>query len=111
MGKDLRGKELGVGICQRKDGLYTARFTSKTGKRKQKYFHKLQECRKWISDARFEDEHGGIETFGIVVSVAFPFLHHSISPDVFKANFIIIVARCWNAGRCFQTPVSNFEVR
>jgi hypothetical protein len=29
MGKDLKGKELGVGICQRKDGLYTARFLSK----------------------------------------------------------------------------------
>ena len=27
MGKDLKGKELGVGISQRKDGLYTARFT------------------------------------------------------------------------------------
>lgn len=41
MGKDLRGKELGVGINQRKDGLYTARFTDKLGKRKQKYFNKL----------------------------------------------------------------------
>ena len=29
MGKDLKGKELGVGICHRKDGLYTARFVSK----------------------------------------------------------------------------------
>lgn len=41
MGKDLRGKELGVGINQCKDGLYTARFTDKLGKRKQKYFNKL----------------------------------------------------------------------
>ena len=33
MGKDLKHKELGVGISQRKDGLYTARFVSKrTGK-------------------------------------------------------------------------------
>lgn len=60
MGKDLKGKELGVGISQRKDGLYTARFTCKDGKRKQKYFKKLQECRKWIADAQFEDEHGNI---------------------------------------------------
>lgn len=36
MGKDLKGKELGVGICQRKDGLYTARFTGRDGKRRQK---------------------------------------------------------------------------
>lgn len=61
MGKDLKGRELGVGICQRKDGLYTARFTGRDGKRRQKYFKKLQECRKWIADAQFEDEHGGIE--------------------------------------------------
>ena len=64
MGKDLKGKELGVGISQRKDGLYTARFTGKDGKRKQKYFKKLQECRKWIADAQFEDEHGDINVSG-----------------------------------------------
>ncbi len=60
MGKDLRGKELGVGISQRKDGLYTARFTDRLGKRRQRYFKKLQECRQWLADAQFEDEHGGI---------------------------------------------------
>ncbi len=27
MGKNLKGKECGKGICQRKDGLYYARFT------------------------------------------------------------------------------------
>ena len=46
MGRDLRGRELRVGISQRKDGLYTARFISKqTGKNIQQYFPKLQECR------------------------------------------------------------------
>ncbi|CUN76952.1 Uncharacterised protein [[Eubacterium] contortum] len=45
MGKDLKGKELGVGICQRPDGYYVGRFTTKYGKRKQKLFRKLQECR------------------------------------------------------------------
>lgn len=64
MGKDLKGKELGVGISQRKDGMYTARFVRKDGKRIQKYFKKLQECRKWIADAQFEDEHGGINALG-----------------------------------------------
>lgn len=61
MGKDLRGKELGVGISQRKDGLYTARFTDKSGKRRQQYFKKLQECRNWLADAQFQDEHGKID--------------------------------------------------
>ncbi len=60
MGKDLKGKELGVGISQRKDGLYTARFTNKFGKRQQKYFKKLQECRNWIAEAQFQNEHGDI---------------------------------------------------
>lgn len=60
MGKDLRGKELGIGISQRKDGLYTARFTDKLGKRRQRYFQKLQECRQWLADAQFDDEQGHI---------------------------------------------------
>lgn len=60
MGRDLKGKELGVGISQRKDGLYTARFTDRNGKRKQQYFKKLQECRNWLADAQFQDEHGNI---------------------------------------------------
>ena len=31
MGKDLKGKELGDGLSQKKDGRYCARFTEKTG--------------------------------------------------------------------------------
>lgn len=59
MGKDLKGRELGQGISQRKsDGLYTARFTSRrTGKVVQRYFPKLQDCKKWYIDAKYEDEH------------------------------------------------------
>lgn len=64
MGKDLKGKELGVGISQRKDGLYTARFTDKRGKRHQKYFKKLQECRNWIADMQFQVEHSDISSMG-----------------------------------------------
>ena len=64
MGKSLKGKELGIGISQRKDGLYTARFTDRNGKRKQKYFKRLQECRNWLADAQFQDEHGGITACG-----------------------------------------------
>lgn len=60
MGKDLKGKELGVGICQIKNGKYVARFTNRNGKRIKKVFDKLQECRKWLADAQFEDEHGNV---------------------------------------------------
>ena len=41
MGKNLKGKECGKGICQRKDGLYYARFVDKTGKRHEKYLPTL----------------------------------------------------------------------
>lgn len=62
MAKDLKGRELGVGISQRPDGLYTARYTSKNGKRVQKYFKKLQDCRKWIADVQFSEEHENVIT-------------------------------------------------
>lgn len=46
MGKDLKGKELGDGICQRRDGKYTARFVSKSKKRIEKHFNKVSEAKK-----------------------------------------------------------------
>lgn len=60
MGKSLKGKELGIGITQRKDGRYSAKFKSKSGKRVEKYFDKIQEARKWLAEAKYEDEHGNI---------------------------------------------------
>lgn len=41
MGKDLRGKELGVGLYQRKDKRYSARYTNQYGKRMEFYDFKL----------------------------------------------------------------------
>lgn len=61
MGKDLKGKELGVGIVQQKDGLYMARFVDRHGKRRTKRFKKLQECRQWIADATYIDEHTSMD--------------------------------------------------
>lgn len=61
MGKDLKGKELGVGISQQSDKLYVARFTDKFGIRKTKRFKKLQECRQWIADASYISKHSDIE--------------------------------------------------
>lgn len=51
MGKDLRGKELGVGISQRKDGLYQARYSDRWGKRKTIYNKNLREIRKQLAEA------------------------------------------------------------
>lgn len=60
MGKDLRGKELGVGLVQQKDLLYSARFVGRDGKRKVKRFKKLQEAKKWLADMSYIDEHSDV---------------------------------------------------
>ncbi len=60
MGKDLKGRELGKGLTQRKDGHYSARFTDKYGKRIEKYFDKLPDAKVWLRDAVYDDAHGDI---------------------------------------------------
>lgn len=60
MGKNLKGKECGKGICQRKDGLYHARFADKAGKRHEKYFQTIPEARNWIEQAKYADKHEGV---------------------------------------------------
>ena len=57
MGKNLKGKEIGKGICQRKDGYYVARFGSQSGKRIEKYFRKLPEAKAWLEEARYADKY------------------------------------------------------
>lgn len=66
MGKDLRGRELGKGISQRKDGTFSSRFVSKTGKRIEKYFGTLPQARNWYDKAKREDENANIAQFDMV---------------------------------------------
>lgn len=61
MGKDLKGKELGSGISQRKDGYYVGRYTTTTGKRVQKIFLKLNACKKWVADGQYLELHSNIQ--------------------------------------------------
>ena len=58
MGKNLKGKEIGKGICQRKDGLFVARLVEKSGKRHAKVFKTIPEARNWLEDTRQADKHG-----------------------------------------------------
>ena len=61
MGKDLRGKEIGQGLSQRKDGYYVARYTDRRGKRIQKLFLKMREAQKWLSENKYEEQHSNID--------------------------------------------------
>ena len=60
MGKNLKGKDCGKGVYQRKDGLYHARFVDKTGKRHEKYFQTVVEARNWIEEAKYADKHDDV---------------------------------------------------
>ena len=51
MGKDLKGKELGVGLTQRKDGLYQGRYKDRFGKYKTIYNKRLGDLRKELAIA------------------------------------------------------------
>jgi hypothetical protein len=49
LGKDLKGKELGKGICQRKDGLYFARCTQH-GQSFGSYFKTAKDAKAWLKE-------------------------------------------------------------
>lgn len=69
MGLDLKGKELGKGLSQRKDGRYSARYRPKGGGRVEKYFKSLPEARNWLEDAKYRDKHETVlAPFGAVVN-------------------------------------------
>lgn len=55
MGKDLKGKELGKGIIQKKDGRYEARFQNRFGKRVSISGCNLREVKKRYNEAVYED--------------------------------------------------------
>lgn len=56
MGKSLKGKELGKGISQRKDGLYQARFTNRFGKRQVIYDKTYNGIQKKMREALHNNE-------------------------------------------------------
>lgn len=56
MGKSIKGKELGKGISQRKDGLYQARFVNRFGKRQTIYAKTYTEITKKLRNHQYEDE-------------------------------------------------------
>lgn len=67
MGKDLKGKELGQGLSQRKDGLYSARVVV-NGKRIEKYFKNITEARKYLVTIKYENEHNILQSNNCTVN-------------------------------------------
>lgn len=55
MGKDLKGKELGKGLSQRKDGKYCARYTDRFNKRQSIYGTTLKDVKNKLAKAIADD--------------------------------------------------------
>lgn len=60
MGKDLKGREIGKGLCQRKDGRYVVRLTLPHGKPISRYFDNQKKAERWLIDVKYDIEHGNI---------------------------------------------------
>lgn len=58
IGKDLKGKELGSGIRQRKNGTYSGRYTDRFGVRKEIYCKSLPELKRKLNTAIYDDSVG-----------------------------------------------------
>ena len=56
MGKSLKGKELGKGISQRKDGIYQARFINRFGKQQTIYAGTYTDITKKLRTEMYMDE-------------------------------------------------------
>ena len=82
MGKNLKGKECGKGICQRKDGRYYARFVDKYGKRRDSYFATLPEAKNWLADAKYTDRHDIFVPTNMTVDAWFEYWIKNIIGDL-----------------------------
>ena len=63
MGKDLKGRDLGKGFYQRKNGMYSVRYVDAFGKRISLYHPDLKELRKMYNTKMYElDNHLNMES-------------------------------------------------
>ncbi len=58
MGKDLKGKELGKGLRQKANGVYSARYVDRFGNRKEIYDRSLAELKRKLNTALYDDAKG-----------------------------------------------------
>lgn len=82
MGKDLKGRQLGTGISQRKDGLYSARYTDGTGRRRQKNFKKARDAQAWLNDMQYAKRHGMATAPDMTVDAWFEYWLYSVKAGV-----------------------------
>lgn len=82
MGKNLKGKELGKNIIQRKDGRYQGRYIDRFGKRKSVYGETLNDVRKLLRDKEYENSRN-LNSSDETITVN---QWYSVWRDTFKVN-------------------------
>lgn len=69
MGKDLKGKELGTGLRQKSNGVYSARYVDRFGNRKEIYDRNLAELKRKLNTALYDNAKGNsVEDNSITLS-------------------------------------------
>lgn len=69
MGKDLKGKELGTGLRQKLNGVYSARYVDRFGNRKELYDRNLANLKRKLNTALYDDANGNsVEDNSITLS-------------------------------------------
>lgn len=69
MGKDLKGKELGTGLRQKSNGVYSARYVDRFGNRKEIYDRNLINLKRKLNTALYDDANGNsVEDNSITLS-------------------------------------------
>lgn len=69
MGKDLKGKELGKGLRQKANGVYSARYVDRFGNRKEIYDRSLAELKRKLNTALYDDAKGNnVEDDSVMLS-------------------------------------------
>ncbi len=69
MGKDLKGKELGTGLRQKANGVYSARYVDRFGNRREIYDRNLVDLKRKLNTALYDDANGNsVEDNSITLS-------------------------------------------
>ncbi len=108
MGKNLNGRELGVGISQRKDGKYVGRFTDKRGKRIVKSFDRYIDCSKWLVDAKYDNMHSVGKNNRMTVDEWFKYWISNIKEKTVRNNTIKNYTDRYNC--CIKSSIGDMYI-
>lgn len=95
MGKDIKGKELGTGLSQLKDGRYCARYTDYYGKRRAIYRRSVKEIKEALNKAIYENK----------------LYHGQISAEKLTLNELYAMWYDWKQYEIKESTLHNYDLK